>query len=289
MAASRLVVVRHSPAASLSRGMRLLARSYLYVPGDRPERFTKALDSGADAVIFDLEDAVPLDGKDEARASVVGLLSEISGPDTAQWVRINAGSRGLDDTRSVVGLPGLTGILVPKSTPESVAAIVSLAGRVTVGALVESAVGILKMAEIAGSSGVGVIALGEVDMAADLGMIATEDGDELWPVRLSAVVASAAHSLVPPIGPVWLDIRDLGGLRASTELLRRRGFAGRQAIHPSQVGVINEALSPSAEELERAAHVLQLADAAGGGACVDEDGRMVDEAVLRSARRLLAP
>jgi citrate lyase subunit beta / citryl-CoA lyase len=268
--------------------MRLLARSYLYVPGDRPERFTKALGSGADAVIFDLEDAVPIDGKDEARSSVVSALGA-SDDHTEQWVRINAGERGLDDVRSVAGLTGLTGILVPKSTPVAVAAVVALAGQSTVAALVESAVGALQMADIASSPGVGVLALGEVDMAADLGMMASVEGDELWPIRLSAVVASAAHDLVPPIGPVWLDIRDLEGLRASTETLRRRGFGARQAIHPSQVEAINQAMSPSAEELERAAHVLQLADASGGGACVDETGRMIDEAVLRTARRLLAP
>jgi citrate lyase subunit beta/citryl-CoA lyase len=289
MAGSRLVVLRYTPVVSLSRGMRLLARSYLYVPGDRPDRFTKALDSGADAVIFDLEDAVPLAGKDEARASVVAALEAGSGSDTEQWVRINTASRGLEDARSVAGLPGLAGVLVPKSTTDAVGAVVSLVGQAAVAALVESAVGVLHLADIAGSPGVGALALGEVDMAADLGLIASKDGEELWPIRLSAVVASAAHGLVPPIGPVWLDIPDLDGLRASTEMLRRRGFAARQAIHPSQVDVINEAMCPSAEELERAARVLQLAEAAGGGACVDESGRMIDEAVLRSARRLLAP
>jgi citrate lyase subunit beta/citryl-CoA lyase len=88
-------------------------------------------------------------------------------------------------------------------------------------------------------------------------------------------------------GPVWVDIRDSEGLASSTRLLRRSGFGARQAIHPSQVPIINDAMSPTSEELERAAYVLELAAKAGGGACVDDDGRMIDEAVLRSARRLL--
>jgi citrate lyase subunit beta/citryl-CoA lyase len=204
-------------------------------------------------------------------------------------VRINAAGRGLEDAGAIAGLPALHGILVPKATPQAAEAVVALADGATVAALVESAVGVLHMVDIARSPGVGALALGEVDLAADLGMFATGGGAELWPIRLSAVVASAAHGLVPPIGPVWLDIQDLDGLRASTEELRSRGFAARQAIHPTQVQVINEAMSPSTEELEHAAHVLHLAEVAGGGACVDESGRMIDEAVLRTARRLLAP
>jgi citrate lyase subunit beta / citryl-CoA lyase len=88
------------------------------------------------------------------------------------------------------------------------------------------------------------------------------------------------------VGPVWTDIPNLEGLAISTLHLRQLGFGARQAIHPSQIETINEAMSPSISELERAAHILALASAADGAACVDEDGRMIDEAVLRWARRL---
>jgi len=143
------------------------------------------------------------------------------------------------------------------------------------------------MSAIAGIDGVERLALGEVDLVADLAMSPSPDGRELEPVRLDLVVASAAHGCLPPIGPVWVDIRDLEGLARSTEALRRTGFGARQAIHPTQVEIINHAMSPTSRERAHAARVLALAEAAGGGACIDDDGRMIDEAVLRSARRLL--
>jgi citrate lyase subunit beta / citryl-CoA lyase len=265
----------------------VIARSYLYVPGNRPERFTKALDSGADAVIFDLEDAVPLAAKDEARLAVAEALPSTSDSDPQRWVRINAGKRGLNDLEAIAALPGLTGVLVPKSTPDALREVLAVSGSVRVGALVESAVGVLHLTEIAGLAGVGQLVLGEVDLAADLGMSPSPDGRELESIRLSVIVASAAFGCLPPIGPVWIDIPDLEGLAASTRSLRQLGFGARQAIHPRQVETINAAMSPSDEELERAAHLLELAARADGGACIDDDGRMIDEAVLRSARRLL--
>jgi citrate lyase subunit beta/citryl-CoA lyase len=267
----------------------VVTRSYLYVPGNRPERFTKALDTGTDAVVFDLEDAVPMAAKDEARLAVADVLDSTIGSEPQQWVRINTGKRGLNDLEAIAALPGLTGVLVPKSTPDTLSEVLAAAGSVRVAALVESAVGVLHLTEIAGLAGVSQLALGEVDLAADLGMSPSPDGRELESIRISAVVASAAFGCLPPIGPVWIDIPDLEGLATSTRWLRRLGFGARQAIHPRQVETINTAMSPSAEELERAAHLLELAARADGGACVDDDGRMIDEAVLRSARRLLEP
>jgi citrate lyase subunit beta/citryl-CoA lyase len=266
----------------------VIARSYLYVPGDRPDRFPKALESGADAVVFDLEDAVPLATKDEARSLVAEALSTERGSGAEAWVRINTGSRGLDDLKVIASICALTGVFVPKATSASLGEALSAVGGARVCALVESALGALQMAAMTGLDGVSQLALGEVDLVADLAMSPSPDGRELWPIRLDAVVASAAHGCSPPVGPVWVDIRDLEGLASSTEALRRAGFGARQAIHPTQVSIINKAMSPTPEDLERAAHLLELAEQAGGGACVDDDGRMIDEAVLRSARRLLA-
>jgi citrate lyase subunit beta/citryl-CoA lyase len=267
----------------------VLARSYLYVPGDRPDRFPKALDSGADAVIFDLEDAVAVSLKDDARSLVADALSTAGSAGTEAWVRINAGTRGLDDLKVIATIGDLTGVFVPKATPVSLGEVLSAVGGAQVCALVESALGVLHMSEITGIDDVSQLALGEVDLAADLGMSPSPDGRELWPIRLHAVVASAASGCSPPIGPVWIDIPDLDGLASSTQSLRRAGFGARQAIHPSQVAIINDVMSPTPEDLERAARLLELAAQAGGGACVDDDGRMIDEAVLRSARRMLEP
>ena len=265
----------------------MTARSYLYVPGDRPERFASAVASGADAVIFDLEDAVPLAAKDEARSAVADALRSSYPTMPDRWVRINAGARGIEDVAAIAGLPGVTGLLVPKAMPDTLAEVAASGGSVRITALVESAAAVLRMEETAALKVVDQLALGEVDLAADLGMSPSPDGRELDPIRVNAVVASVAHGCRPPIGPVWIDVRDAEGLAASTLALRVLGFGARQAIHPNQVEIINRTMSPTAEEREHAAHLVDLAERAGGGACVDEHGRMIDEAVLRSARRIL--
>ena len=265
----------------------MIARSYLYVPGDRPDRFSKALACGSDAVVFDLEDAVAVAAKREALAAVTALLHQPEDAGPQIWVRINAASGGLSDLDAIAGLVRLTGIFVPKSTTESLVEFLDAAGDKSVVALIESAIGLLQLADIANLAGITQLALGEVDLAADLGMIPSPDGRELELPRMNVVVASAAAKLLPPIGPVWIDIPDREGLATSTRHLRRLGYGARQAIHPSQIEAINAGMSPSPEELEHAAHLVELAAEADGAACVDEYGRMIDEAVLRAARRLL--
>lgn len=262
-------------------------RSYLYVPGHRPERFAKALASGADAVVLDLEDAVPVADKLEARTSIVDFIVGLEPGAVQVWVRINTGPAGLEDLTAVAATPRGPGIFVPKASAERVAQVGAVAPGLQLCALVESAGAFLELEAIARTPGVVVLALGEVDLVADLGVTPSPSGQELWPLRMQAVVASAACGLEPPIGPVDIDVRDLGGLRSSTLALRRGGFGSRQAIHPDQVPVIHEVLTPTSDELAAAARLLELADSAGGGVGVDDEGRMVDEAVLRSARRVL--
>jgi citrate lyase subunit beta / citryl-CoA lyase len=264
------------------------ARSWLYVPGDRPERFAKALASGADAVIFDLEDAVALPAKNEARAAVAEALGNALAP-CERWVRINVGDRGLDDLAMVTTSPGLSGVVVPKASTAVVEIVGPHLGAHPFMALVESAAAVLELPALADAHPdlVG-LAMGEVDLAADLGIEATPYGEELWPIRLSVVVASSAAAIAPPVGPVWVAVRDIDGLRDSTVDLKRRGFGGRQAIHPDQVPVINEAFTPTPEQVEQAETLLSLADGSTTGAFLDTNGRMIDEAVLRSARRTVA-
>jgi citrate lyase subunit beta/citryl-CoA lyase len=259
------------------------ARTYLYVPAHRPERFAKALASGADAVILDLEDAVPIDAKDDARAAVAGLLA---GTDRA-WVRINVGERGLDDLAALATSPGLRGVIVPKASVDSLTGVRAAAPGVALCALVESAAAISAAAAIAATVGVERLAIGEVDLGADLRLGGEPLPDVLWTLRTLVVVAAAAAGGPPPIGPVPLDIHDTDRLRRSTHDLRRAGFWSRQIIHPAQVDVVHEVLTPTTEERERAAELLTLADAADGGVFVDARGRMVDEAVLRSARHII--
>ena len=259
------------------------ARTYLYVPGNRPERFDKALASGADAVILDLEDAVPVDAKDDARSAVAGWLDGSA----RAWVRINVGERGLADLAAVASTRGLSGVIVPKATTGTIADTTHAAPGVALCALVESAVAIASVAAIASTAGVVRLALGEVDLTADLRLGSDPLPEVLWALRAHVVVAAAAAGGPPPIGPVPVDISDTESLRRSTTELRRAGFWSRQVIHPAQVEVVHEVLTPTAEERARAAELLDLADDAAGGVFVDAHGRMVDEAVLRSARHVL--
>lgn len=271
----------------------MTARSYLYVPGDRPDRIATADGRDADALILDLEDAVAPASKDDARATVASSITDLS---TEVWVRVNAGERMAGDVSAVVG-PGLHGVVIPKASADALAAVDDIVAAaeeraglrqrsVRVAALVETAAGIVALTDIARAARVTHLALGEADLTADLGMGWSDEN--LRPIRTQVVVASAAAALDPPTAPVSTDFRDLDALRASTVMLRDMGFGARAAIHPDQVGVINDVFTPSADEVARARDLLARYDAGGGGVGVDADGRMIDEAVVRAARRVLA-
>jgi citrate lyase subunit beta / citryl-CoA lyase len=164
-------------------------------------------------------------------------------------------------------------------------------GALRIVPLLESAAGILSARAIAEQPRVWQLGLGELDLCAEVGIEPSADERELLSIRMQVVLASAAAELAPPIGPVSTDFRDLDALQLSTAGLRRLGFASRWAIHPAQVPVINQAFLPTPEQLEAAGRLVERYDGAldqGVGVCVDEDGQMVDEAVVRAARRILA-
>jgi citrate lyase subunit beta/citryl-CoA lyase len=280
------------------------ARSYLFVPGDQTRKLQQALASGADAVIADLEDAVAPATKANARRVVADwLATQPSGGLPELWVRVNSSARLLaDDVHAVIG-SALTGICLPKThTPEQVRSLgellgaaerqASLAeGSISIVPLLESAAGILSARAIAEQPRVRQLGLGELDLCAEVGIEPSADERELLSIRVQVVLASAAAGLAPPIGPISTDFRDLDALQHSTAALRRVGFGSRWAIHPAQVPVINQTFMPTPEQLETARRLVERYDGAldqGAGVCVDEDGRMVDEAVVRGARRILA-
>lgn len=278
------------------------ARSYLYVPGDNGEMLERAPERDADALILDLEDAVAIGAKDRAREQVARwIVDRASGVGCEIWVRVNPESRLSDDVSAVVH-PGLGGIVLPKATDAALhdadvalrraERAAGLTNRdVPVVALIESASGIIDLRAISQNPRVAHLALGEVDLSADLGIEPSLGEPELQPLRLALVVESAAAGKAPPIGPVSTDIRDREAFRESTERLRRLGYRSRQAIHPTQVHVANEVFSPSAEDLARARQLVERFDAAvqaGRGVIIDEDGRMIDEAIVRVARLTLA-
>lgn len=270
-------------------------RSYLYAPGNRPELFDKALRSGADGVILDLEDSVLAAEKAVALRHVVDFLSEHD-PEMAEvevWVRVN-NQPGLleEELTAVAGLERLSGITFPKVENRDAIDLKSqlLGDAAGVTALIESAAGVMAAAEIASHPKVHRLGLGEADLIADLRMSPSPGRHELTPIRVSLVVASTAARIEQPIGPAFVDIDDEQGLARSTEELRRLGFGGRSAIHPRQVEVINRAFTPGQHDVEQAADLVRSLEEAtrqGTAVFVDAQGRMIDEAVVRSARQIL--
>ena len=275
-------------------------RSYLYVPADRPEMLARAAGRGADALIIDLEDAVAAGQKESARRALAQWLTGQPDLRCELWIRINPGAARRDITDAVVR--HVTGVVIPKAEPQTVAEVHAVlsacedAAGVTVGRtqtlpLIESARGLQSAAETAATPRVARLGFGEADLAADLGMAPGPRGDEFTSLRVQIVVASAAASIGAPVGPAATDYRDLAALRDSTQALLRQGFRARTAIHPAHISTINSAFTPSPAEVARARRLLAAFDEAtrrGDGVIADERGRMVDVAVIRSARETLA-
>jgi citrate lyase subunit beta/citryl-CoA lyase len=274
-------------------------RSFLYVPGDRPDRVAKAMASAADAVIVDLEDAVKPASKPAAREALRSLPTRITGQ---RWVRINAGADGRDDLAALAALAALAdrerseggaaidGVVVAKCETvdwlDEVAAAVG--DRVAIAPLVESALALRRLDAICAHQRTVQCQLGEIDLLADLGGRPPGGHALVDRARLDLVVASVAAGIGAPIGGVHLAIDDLEALRASSEMLADIGFAGRAVVHPTHCAVVNEAFSPTAAELAWAEDVLARWAAASTGAVRAADGSMIDEAVVRRARRLTA-
>lgn len=268
-----------------------LARSFLFVPGNRPERYVKALASGADMVIIDLEDAVAVSDKPAARSALRLAWHEFSDTErTRLLVRINACDSPWhsDDLTLMLALEP-AGIMLPKA--ESAAQIDSLTRALdkptSIVPLVESALGVFKVNEIAAAHQVTRLALGHIDLQSDLGMQCDSAETELLPVRFALVLASRLARIAPPIDGVTVRTDDAAQMTSDTLRAKRLGFGARLCIHPVQVALAHAALAPSAEELAWARRVV-AADQASGGAAVKLDGRMIDRPVVLLAQRTLA-
>jgi len=257
-----------------------IARSWLFVPGDRPDRYDKAAHSGADVVICDLEDAVAPADKDAARADVAAWLA---GGGSA-CVRVNATntSWGPDDVAALRAQPGLLAVLVPKAEDPAALTAVADALDVPVVALVESALGVYRADDIAAAPGVARLAFGSLDYALDLSC--GVDDDALLHARSVLVLASRLAGLPAPVDGVTTDLDDDAAVGVAARTARRLGFGGTLCIHPRQVGPVNAVMAPSTAEAEYATQVLA---AAGKGRAVRMDGQMVDAPVVQRARQVL--
>ncbi|MBB2893583.1 HpcH/HpaI aldolase/citrate lyase family protein [Flexivirga oryzae] len=261
-------------------------RTFLFVPGDRPERFAKAVAAGADVVVVDLEDAVAPEAKESARAAVVTWLGSLSSEAAAAVVvRVNAAGTPWHeaDLEAVAGRAGA--VMMAKA--EAGTPLAAAGRRVPVIALIETATGALDARAIAATEGVVRLAFGSFDLAAELG-IDPLDAQALVPSRGALVLASAAAGIAGPIDGVHAAIDDVEALTAEADAARRLGFGGKLCIHPRQVAVVDAVLRPSAADVAWARSILDATAVAHEGGVATVDGRMVDKPVIDRATRIIA-
>ena len=269
------------------------ACSFLFVPATHPERFQKALASGADMVIVDWEDAVAPADKAGARVALLEAALTLDAAQRARLlVRINAEGTPwfADDLAALAQLMarGLAGAVVPKAEHlPTLQAVAHAAGtRAALLPLIESVAGLDAVDALAAGPQVARLAFGHLDFQVDAGMACGPDEAELLPVRMALVLASRRAGLAAPIDGVTVDTRDPDRMAQDAERARRMGFGAKLCIHPAQVAPLHAAFDPDEAAVAQARRVQQALQDAGGGVCV-LDGRMVDAPVLKAAEQTL--
>jgi len=273
-------------------------RSMLFVPGDRPDRMGKALGAGADALILDLEDAVALSAKAEARRHVAEFIRGVGGGQI--WVRVNPlGTAECErDLDAVLG-ERPHGIVLPKA--ERGHDVDELARRLTerhnataqiLAIATETPAAIFGLGSYGGSKRLAGLTWGAEDLPAAIGAATSREADGSftapYEIARSLCLFGAAAAGVMPIETVYPNFKDVEGLRAYAGRARRDGFVGMMAIHPAQIAPINAAFTPSAEEVAHARDVVAAFEASPGAGALSLDGRMIDRPHLVQAQRILA-
>lgn len=272
--------------------------SYLFVPGDRPERFAKALATGAHAVLIDLEDAVAPEQKDAARAAITQWLDQPADAAAAPangsarpaqlLLRVNAvDTPWFTADLGLLAHPRVQGVMLPKAESTAQLATVRAAMRAEQALLplVETVLGWDQAGALARAPGVTRLAFGSVDFCADSGI--RGDGEELFAVRTHLVLQSRLAGITTPVDGVSLALDDVDQLNADVARARRFGFGGKLCIHPRQVAAVNAGFAPSAAEVDWARRVLEAVATQGLGA-LRVDGKLVDKPVLLLAQAVLA-
>jgi citrate lyase subunit beta/citryl-CoA lyase len=269
-------------------------RSWLFVPADSEKKIAKALDSEADAIIFDLEDSVAPGLKKVAREVLKNLPKRSGGPEW--WVRINPlGSEYHKDDLDVVGIADIRGIMLPKT--ESGADVIQLShrtGTIPIHAIVtETAASLFGLLSYRNpASPLVAMSWGAEDLSAALGASSKYDSDGslsfTYRLARSLCLAGAVAAGVQPIDGVFADFKDEAGLKAEAEAARREGFSGKLAIHPAQVPIINAAFTPSTAEVKHAAEIVAAFEAEPDAGVLSVGGKMVDRPHLLQARRVLS-
>jgi citrate lyase beta subunit len=277
-------------------------RSLLFTPGDSLHKIEKAAQLGVDTIILDLEDAVSFEQKENARQHVVSALTNIDFGKTERLVRVNAPDTypfAADLDAVAGGIPD--GIVIPKvetavhihTVDKQLSAAEQANGRspgtIRLFALIETALGIMNIKEIAqASQRLDGLLFGAEDLVVDLGATRSTDRWEIFHARTAVVLAAAAYRL-QAIDMVYVALHDLAGLEAEASFARQLGYTGKMAIHPRQVSVINRSFSPTEAEIDQAQRLVaayQSHVAAGSGVFLI-NGRMVDRPMIRAAEHLL--
>jgi len=268
-------------------------RSWLFVPADSEKKTTKALESEADAIIFDLEDSVAPAMKPVARDLLKNLLKRSGGPEW--WVRVNPlGSPFHKDDLELIGIADIHGIVLPKAeSGEDVTQLAHRTGNIPIHAIVTetaaSLFGLLSYRQP--GSPLAAMSWGAEDLSAALGASSKYDdnGELAFTYRMarSLCLAGAVAAGVQPVDGVFADFRDEKGLRAEAEAARREGFTGKLAIHPAQITVINAAFTPSADDITHAEAIVAAFEAQPDAGVLSVGGKMVDRPHLTQARRVL--
>jgi citrate lyase subunit beta/citryl-CoA lyase len=266
-----------------------LHRTYLYVPGSKPEMVEKAFNSKADCVVIDLEDAVHPDKKEEARNFVAQFIA--TSPNKPFLVRINSmSSRWGKADLEAISLPGLQGIRIPKvesveTVLEAAKILDQAASSAQLHLLIESAKGVMQLPALASAHPrVVALSLGEADLLSDLR--ATNE-EALTYCRSALIVATRAAGLRHPTQSVYANTKDLDGLRKSTVHGKATGFFGRSVIHPDQIEIVNEIFTPTQEEFEKASEILdryERMQKSGESVMALPNGDMIDPANIQYAQ-----
>lgn len=281
-------------------------RTALFSPGNRPDRVEKAIDSGADAVIIDLEDAVPLSEKENTRPFVRAILDRH--PGKRLYVRVNGLTTPYctEDLAAVV-CNNLTGILFPKvESPEDIFEIDRILfdaekrsglekGIIEVMTLCESAKGLEEIYPIVSAKPkhhqVSTVAFGAADYTLDLGIALTREGKELEYARSQIPIACRAAGIMPPIDTPWMiDLKDIDGLVADAKKAKAYGFQGKLVIHPNQIRPCHDVFTPAEEEIAKAKKIIDAFEEAErqGRAAIQLEGKFIDYAVVEKAKRIYA-
>jgi citrate lyase subunit beta/citryl-CoA lyase len=263
-----------------------MATTYLFVPGNRPERFDKALASGADVVILDVEDAVAPDDKSEARRAIAGWCAAAAANRSRLAIRINGPTTAwFADDLELLRATAVAAAMLPKAeSPEDIAQVLrAMAADGLVIPIIESARGVANVESIAKAKGVLRLAFGTLDYAVDLDLSGDERGLAYAASRMA--VASKCAGLAPPIAGATIALDDETRLAADVAFARACGFGAKLCVHPRQVEAVQRLLAPTPGEIDWATRVVAAAEVGRGAFALD--GMMVDRPVLRKAQAIL--